>query len=111
MSPNVAVHKTATQVSAFWNPDRQPEPLDAHFAVDGSFGGYCAITTPQYGAWWQVDLDEPHRIERVAITTYVNYGKCLSTVINKYSLQIPCWTKVVVVTPISPENNSCTVHL
>ncbi len=73
LSPNVALHRTATQVSTFTGhaqgPDYAQQAVDGGFETDIHSGAACAHTNSHYGAWWQVDLHMYYTIEKVAITT------------------------------------------
>lgn len=69
--PNVALNGKATQSQ----DDRYSDPDDAQYAIDGNFstgvlrdGTSCAISKPQSGSWWQVDLKYDFEITKVAVT-------------------------------------------
>ena len=72
---------TATQITDFRH-GQFPDPDYAFYAIDGNFstdiqdaGARCAITlNNMMGAWWQVDLMNIYRVEKVALTTRKRFG-------------------------------------
>ena len=82
LSPNVALNGTATQITNFHHRSRFSDPDYALYAIDGNFStdilnskARCAITlNNMVGAWWQVDLMNIYRVEKVALTTRKCFG-------------------------------------
>ena len=82
LSPNIALNGTATQISYYHHSSRFSDPDYAFYAIDGNFstdifnaGARCAITLNNImGAWWQVDLMNIFRVEKVALTTRKHFG-------------------------------------
>ena len=82
LSPNVALNGTATQITDFYHASWFSDPDYAFYAIDGNFstdilhaGARCAVTLHnKMGAWWQVDLMNIYRVEKVALTTRKHYG-------------------------------------
>ena len=81
LTPNVALKGEATQSSSFKH-DKFTDSDDAHYAIDGNFstdmhqsGVRCAHTGNEFGAWWQVDLQNQFEIKKVAITTRKHLSK------------------------------------
>ena len=79
LTPNVALIGNATQISSFHHSSLFSDPDYAKYAIDGNFstdmhqsGARCAHTGYEFGAWWQVDLQNQFEIKKVAITTRKN---------------------------------------
>ena len=75
--PNIALSGTAYQSSNYRRPDKFSDEELPMYAIDGIFktdilgseDARCAMTQPEAGSWWQVDLGDFYWIEKVAITT------------------------------------------
>ena len=82
-SENVALDGTATQSSTFSLPGAV-WPFDASLAIDGNTGGdvsdYPTVTDiGQSEYWWQVELDQSHRIELINVWNRTDgYGDVLT---------------------------------
>lgn len=82
LSPNIALNKTATQISTMtWDNYL----MEAKYAIDGNMRGDVVTTGDNYahtametGAWWQVDLHWLYKIEKTAITSRSDsdFGVC-----------------------------------
>ncbi|XP_053335741.1 fucolectin-like [Clarias gariepinus] len=82
---DLALGGIATQSSLF-----QGTSYPANLAIDGNTAssvgsGSCAHTSPQYDAWWRVDLLAEYLIGTVVIT---NRGDCCSERINGAEIHI-----------------------
>ncbi len=85
-SRNVALGKTATQSPTYFSANVDESWCGADRAVDGntdpvfhvSNANSIAVTFPQVGAWWEVELGGDYHLDRVQLFDRIGYPQQLS---------------------------------